>query len=435
MSSEAEELNEKIRESFVYSLLSDLGKKIYFPRTSILIQAAEAKGKKLNATIGIALQDDKTPMRLASIEKKILLNPKDVFPYASNYGKPELRALWLEKIRKENKLKETSTPIVAGGLTNALSMVAYLFVNPGDRIVTTDKFWENYEMVFGLPGGILDTFNMFKGGGLDLESFRKKLKEGKGKKIVLFNFPHNPTGYSPTEKEVREIVEIIEKEAEKNKILVILDDAYFGLVYKKGAYRGSLFSKLAGLENVFVIKVDGPTKEDYSWGLRVAFITYAGKGIKQETYKALEEKTAGLIRGTISNASHPSQSLVLEASKSKTYQKEKEENYRVLKKRFEKVQEVLKDKKYADVFKPLPCNSGYFICLEPKVDTEKVRKLLLQKYDTGVVVFENLIRVAFCSLSEGEVKKVFENIYQACKSELSFEKEISEPPKKTDTSK
>lgn len=125
----------------------------------------------------------------------------------------------------------------------------------------------------------LTTFNTFKTGGFDTESFEKKLEARHGKKIVLLNFPNNPTGYTPTNEEVTKIINILKIRAQKgDKILVICDDAYFGLVYKKGIYKESIFAPLADLhQNILAIKLDGATKEYYAWGLRVGFVTFASK--------------------------------------------------------------------------------------------------------------------------------------------------------------
>ena len=116
------------------------------------------------------------------------------------------------------------------------------------------------------------------------------------------------------------------------------------MVYKEGIYEESLFSKLANIhENVFAVKLDGITKEDYAWGLRVGFITYASKGIKQETCTALEAKTAGAVRGGISNVSHYPQSLALMAFKDGRYKFEKREKKQKFQDRFETVEKVLKN--------------------------------------------------------------------------------------------
>lgn len=416
---QAEELNQVIeRDSAIYGLLSERGKAIFFPKKGILGQTAEAKGKKINATIGAAIEDDGSPMRLKSIAKNILLDPKEVFTYASSFGKPEIRKEWLEQIKKKNpSLKgRTSLPVVTNALTHALSIIGYLFVDKGDKIISPDKFWGNYKLIFNHAyGSEIDTFNTFKDGAFDIESLREKL-QGEGKKILLLNFPNNPAGYTPTEQEVEEIISVIKQSAENKPILVICDDAYFGLVYQDGIYKESIFSKLADLhENILVVKVDGATKEDYVWGFRVGFITYAAKGMTEEVYSALEAKTGGAVRGNISNAPHISQSLVLNAFKSETYLQEKKEKYELLKSRFEKVKEVLKDEKYKECFSALPYNSGYFMCVELKKDAEEVRQVLLKKYDTGVIAIGNLLRIAFSGVSERNIKELFENIYKACK--------------------
>ena len=418
---QALELNETIKKnnSVIYNLLSKKGKAIFFPKLGILAQAADAKGKKINATIGAAVEDDGSPMRLESISKMIDLDPKDVFPYAPSYGKTEIRQTWLEQIKKKNPslTGKMSLPVVTNALTHGLSILGYMFVNPGDKIILADKFWGNYKLIFinGFDGK-LDTFNTFKGNGFDIESFKNKLNEYKGKKIILINFPNNPAGYTPTNEEVDKIVDIIKQNAEQgNEILVICDDSYFGLVYEDRIYKESIFSKLADLhENVLAVKVDGATKEDYVWGLRVGFITYASKGITDEICDALESKTSGAIRGNISNVSHLSQSLVLKALSSETYDEEKQEKYDLLKSRFDKIKEVLKDEKYSEFFTALPYNSGYFMCIEIKKDAEKVRQILLEKFDTGVISIGNLLRIAFSSVAKKNIKELFDNIYKAC---------------------
>ncbi len=424
MNPQAEELNEIIKQSnpAIYELLAEKGRNIFFPKKGILSQAGAAKGKKINATIGIALEEDGSPMRLKSIAKKIKLEPGEVFPYAPSYGKPELRNKWKEMIFDKNpglKGKQVSLPVVTNALTHGLSMLGYLFVNQGDTIILPDKFWGNYKLIFiNGHGAKLDSFDTFKGQGFNVEGLKEKLDTETGKKIILLNFPNNPTGYTPLETEVPEIKKIILEAAQKgNKILVIIDDAYFGLVYRKNVYKESIFSELADLhENVLAVKVDGATKEDYVWGLRVGFLTFGIKGGTEESYKALESKAAGAIRGNISNDSHLSQSLVYHAFGEPRYQSEKKKKYDILKKRYKEVERILKEhKEYRDEFLPLPHNSGYFMCIQPVKDAEKIRQILLEKYDTGVIAAGGLIRVAFSSVPKQQLAELYENIYRACK--------------------
>ncbi len=425
INAQAEELNQKIEQAdqAIYSLLSEKGRAIYFPKAGIIKQTAEAKGKRYNATIGMAIEDDGTPMRLPSIAQYLSLDPKEVFPYAPSYGLPALRKTWQKCIYDKNTtLKgKISLPVVTNALTHGLSIAGYMFVNPGEKIIVTDKFWGNYRLIFENGyGGILSPFNTFDGEGFDLSSFKKKISEEPGKQILLLNFPNNPAGYTPTATEIEKIVEIILESANQgNHIVAIIDDAYFGLIYKSGIYEESIFAKLADLhKNVLAVKIDGATKEDFVWGLRVGFITYASKEISEETCLALEEKTGGAVRGNISNASHLSQSLVLKAITSSTYQTEKKEKYHLLKSRYEKVQKLLKDNRdrYEEYFKPLPYNSGYFMCIELQkdLDGETIRRKLLDQHSTGVIAIGKLLRIAYSSLAGKDIPDLFENIYKAC---------------------
>lgn len=410
----------------IYEMLSEKGKEIYFPKMGILGQSAEAKSTKINATIGAAIEDDGSPMRLASIDSKIDMDPSMSFPYAPSFGRPDLRAKWKTMIFEKNeKLKgsEISLPVVTNALTHGISMVGYLFTDPGQEVIVSNYFWDNYDLIFKNGyGAHLTEFNLFKNGGFDVESMKASLLAGGEKKVIILNFPNNPSGYTPTFDEMKAITATLKEVAEKGKkIVVVTDDAYFGLVFEQGIEPQSLFAYIADLhENILAVKVDGPTKEDYVWGFRVGFITYNYKGADAAVYSALESKTAGAVRGNISNASNLSQSLLLKAFDSPTYAKEKQEKFDIMQTRYTACKEALKDPKYSEFFSPLPYNSGYFMCVIPKngIDCEELRTLLIKKYSIGTINLNNVIRVAFAAVAAKDIKPLFEGLYEACK-ELS----------------
>ncbi|MEK6959180.1 MAG: aminotransferase class I/II-fold pyridoxal phosphate-dependent enzyme [archaeon] len=420
--SELDQINASIKKANknVYSLLSKRGQESYFPSGGILLQAADAQGKKINATIGIALNDDTTPASLKPIRDLINMEPKDYLPYVSSYGKSELRSIWAKKIRLKNPLlkNEISTPVVTASLSHAINLCGYLFIEKGDEVIMPHLFWENYTalLVRGYEGKI-KTFNTFKNGGFDIKAMKKALAGKKSKKIIFLNFPNNPTGYTPTIKEADQILAAIKEAADKgSNIVAIVDDAYFGLVYKEDVYEESLFAKLSNLsEKVLAVKVDGPTKEDYAWGLRIGFMTFGTKNGNKELYAALENKTAGGVRGTVSNAANLSQTILVKAYSSIDYDEEKAKKYTMLKERFETTEKVLENKKFEKYFTPLPHNSGYFMCIElKKLDAESVRKKLLEKYSTGVVSQGKIVRIAFSAVKKDLIPELFENIYLAC---------------------
>lgn len=425
MNPQAEELNQIIRQKnlALYEMLSERGKNIFFPKKGILGQTAEAKGTRINATIGAAIEDDGTPMRLETIASKINLDPSLVFPYAPSFGRPDLRARWKEMIYEKSPSlgkTEISLPVVTNALTHGISMAGYLFADAGDEVIVPDLFWGNYTLTLTNGcGANMVKFNLFKNGKFDLEAFEAKLNEGSpGKRILVLNFPNNPTGYTPSQKEIDGIVEVIGEAAENgNKIVCIIDDAYFGLIYEEGIAQESIFAPLANLhENVLALKLDGSTKEDYVWGFRVGFMTFAIKGGDAELYSALESKTAGAIRGNISNAANISQSLMFAAYSSPEYAAQKKMKFEIMKKRFEAVKEALKEEKYKKYFRALPYNSGYFMCvkLAEGLDSEQIRQLLINKYSIGTISLNGILRIAFSAVSASDIREMFEGIYKAC---------------------
>lgn len=426
MNPQAQELNDVIlaKKPVIFDMLSERGKNIFFPKLGILGQTAQAKGTKINATIGAAVEDDGSPMRLKSIDEKINIDPSKSFPYAPSFGRPDLRKKWQQMIFDKNPGlagKKISLPIVTNALTHALSMTGYLFLNEGDEVIMTDMFWGNYNLTFGQAYGAKNaTFNTFKNGAFDTDAFDAKLNEGAiGKKVVLLNFPNNPTGYSPTIAEMQTLVKSIVSAADKgNKIVVIIDDAYFGLVYEEGVEPESIFTYLADAhDNVLAVKIDGATKEDYVWGFRVGFITYGIKGSDAALFEAMELKTAGAVRGNISNSCNLSQSLVFEAFESPTYKSEKKEKFDILKSRYDAVKQALTAPEYSEVFTPLPYNSGYFMCVKlvDGINGEEVRKMLIEEYGIGIINLNNVIRVAFSAIAASHADELFKGLYAACK--------------------
>lgn len=426
MNPQAEELNNIIQKknTAVYEMLSARGQNIFFPKKGILGQTAEAKGTRINATIGAAVEDDGTPMRLETIASKIDLDPSRVFPYAPSFGRPDIRARWKSMIYQKNpSLGDTtiSLPVVTNALTHGISMAGYMFLNPEDEVIVPDLFWGNYNLTLtNAYGSAIRKFSLFKNGGFNLEAFEAALNQGEiGKKVIILNFPNNPTGYTPTDAEQEGIVAVIKAAADKgNKIVAIIDDAYFGLVYEEGIARESIFAPLSSLhENVLAVKVDGATKEDYVWGFRVGFVSYGVKGGDAELYTALEAKTAGAIRGNISNAANLSQSLLLTAFESEEYAAQKAAKYNIMNQRYDAVAIALENEKYKEYFQALPYNSGYFMCVQlaDGLAGEEVRQVLIEKYSIGLISLGNVLRIAFSAVAASDVNNLFEGIYQACR--------------------
>jgi len=433
----AEELNTIIEEAnpAMYGALSALGKDLFFPR-GILTQTAEAREKadRYDATIGIARSGGQAMNLPVIMDRLDGLTPDEALDYAPATGNPGLRRRWRKDMFEKNPSlegKKVSLPVVTSGITHGLTLAGEFFIDPGDVILLPDKFWGNYNMIYGTRRGAeIRKFPFFtRDGGFDVDGLSAVLDAAlseKGKALVILNFPNNPTGYSITREEAPRLANVLlDSSGVGRDIVVVLDDAYFGLFYSDDVLKESLFGMLASQsEHLFPVKLDGATKEEYVWGLRVGFITFnaVANGREDELFQALEKKLGGAIRGSISNCSQLSQSILLRALDDPDFAQQKQEKFELMKRRAETVKEVLANPEYSEAWEPYPFNSGYFMSLRLKgTDAEALRVRLLDRYGVGVIAEGGTdIRIAFSCLEVDQIPDIF-GIIHRCAKELKSE--------------
>ena len=425
-------LNDQIQavNPVAYEMLSALGKRIYFPSKGILSQSAEARtlAKKFNATIGTALSNHQAMCLPCVMDSLPGFSPNDALLYAPSYGQKPLREAWKAKILHDNpSLADVpfSLPVVTTGLSQALSLAGDLFLDPGDSILIPNMVWDNYLLNYSerLQAN-LNFFPFFLQSHLNTEAFAEALSGySAGQKVfVILNFPNNPTGYTPLETEAQALADALLKTAERGvKVVALIDDAYYGLFFDPACQQESLFCKIAGKSrNLMAIKADAATKECYVWGLRVGFLSFAIGGAEADSplFTALEAKTAGLIRATVSNCSALSQKIIAKALTSGKFYEQRAENVAIMHERCNAVMETLAaHPEYGEFFVAYPFNSGYFMCLKIlKTTAPKLRRVLLDRYATGgIAMGETDLRLAFSCVEKEQIPELFETIYLACK--------------------
>ncbi len=419
----AQELNDALKGTSAEYLFSDLGRRIYFPK-GIIAQGGEAKkdAHLANGTVGTTVIGGK-PAVLPSVHKWAPeLSSRDLVAYAPTAGLPEIREEWKAKLVKKNPLlagKKTSLPVVVPGLTAGLSYIMDLFVGENQPMLAPDPSWDNYVLIAeARRGAEFHQFKMFRDGKFNLADLEKSVKdEAKkyGSVRIILNFPQNPSGYSPTAAEVKELCRILKETAETGaRILVVSDDAYFGLHYEKDIEPESLFAHICDLhENILAVKADGPTKEDFAWGFRCGFLTFGCKSYTDAQYDALVKKLMGVIRSSVSCAATPSQSIILKSFQDENNENEKKEFIKILEARYRKVRAFV-DLHKSSAIEPLPFNSGYFMSFDTKkIDAEELRVKLLKEKGIGTIQIDrSTLRVAFSSIEEDKIDLVYSEIYK-----------------------
>ncbi|MBP3708786.1 MAG: aminotransferase class I/II-fold pyridoxal phosphate-dependent enzyme [Treponema sp.] len=423
----AQDLNSILKDTAAEALFSQLGHRMYFPN-GIIAQSAEAKKKaaKANGTIGMTVING-TPAILPSIKKDMpCIDAGAIVAYTPTAGNIDLRKQWREQIIEKNPLlasKGISLPIVVTGLTAGISYIVNLFCDETKPLLTPAPAWDNYAFIAEAQANAnLHQFPLFNNSSFNIAAFEKCMYEEVEKYNtvrLLLNFPQNPSGYSPTHDEVMQICKIIQHIAEQGaKLLIICDDAYFGLNYEDSIEKQSLFAYLADIhENVLAVKIDGPTKEDFVWGFRCGFLTFASKNLSDVHYGALEKKVMGLIRASVSCNPTLSQTLLMRAYADPMHQEQQAFFRKTLERRYCAVKSFV-NAHSSSVLTPLPFNSGYFMSFHvAKIDAEDLRKQLLSDKGIGTIAIDNsTLRVAFSSIDEDKIESVYSDIYETAEN-------------------
>src|SRR4029077_19287974 len=143
----------------LFQALSPLGRRIYFP-PDIPAQAAEARGRSLNGTIG-QITDGRAghhgAVRLPALAAAFSLAEKDLdqaLLYSPIEGLPEVRRRWRDWQRRGvDAALPASLPLVTAGLSHGLSLVADLFGGDGRAVAVAQPFWGNYRQAFATRTG------------------------------------------------------------------------------------------------------------------------------------------------------------------------------------------------------------------------------------------------------------------------------------------
>lgn len=145
--------------------------------------------------------------------------------YTESQGNPALRAE-IAKLYKNIKPEEI---IICAGAEEGIYILMNVLLQKGDNIIVQFPAYQSlYEIAKAIGCEVTNwVMDENKEWELDLEFLKKNIN--KKTKVIIINFPNNPTGYLPSKEKLQQIIEI----AKKNNIHIFSDEVYRLLEYDK----------------------------------------------------------------------------------------------------------------------------------------------------------------------------------------------------------
>ena len=213
-------------------------------------------------SLGVGEPDFETPWHIA--EEGIYSLERGRTFYTSNQGLPELREEIVKWSKRKYSLKYNSDEVVVTcGGSEAIDVALRACINPGDEVIILEPNYVCYEPDVLLAGGVPVKIKLKNENGFRLTPKELEDVVTDKTKILMLNYPNNPTGAVMTKEDLEKVAHVVIK----HDLLVISDEIYSELTYS-----GKHFSigSLPGMRDRTII-VNGFSKTFSMTGWRLGY--------------------------------------------------------------------------------------------------------------------------------------------------------------------
>ena len=215
-------------------------------------------------SLGIGEPDFHTPWRIR--EAAIYSLERGHTGYTSNLGLPKLRERIAQYVQKHFKIgyDPASEIIVTVGVSEAIDLALRALLNPGDEVLYHEPCYVSYSPSVLLAHGVPIAVPTFAADNFRLTAHELEKKLTPRAKVLMLNFPCNPTGATQTREELEQIARL----CIKHDLVVLTDEIYSELTYD-GAEHVSI-AALPGMRERCVF-LHGFSKAFAMTGFRVGY--------------------------------------------------------------------------------------------------------------------------------------------------------------------
>lgn len=193
-------------------LIEDFKLERYFAKyefkAKYLLSSSDCDGYTLDYILSLATPDEKK------------LWDKLKFGYTESSGSEFLK----EEIRKQySSISTDKINVMSPGEANFILM--NILINSGDEVICQRPSYQSLYQVAVSLGADLKFWNCRSDNKFYIRDLEKIISSKT--KLLILNFPHNPTGFVPTNLELKQIIEL----ASKFNIFIFSDEMYHRLIY------------------------------------------------------------------------------------------------------------------------------------------------------------------------------------------------------------
>jgi aminotransferase len=179
-------------------------------------------------SLGVGEPDFVTPWHIR--EAAIYALERGRTTYTSNFGLLKLREAIANTVEKNFKVSydPKSQVLITVGVSEALDIALRALLNPGDEVIYHEPCYVSYSPSVALTHAVpvAVACRAEDGFALTAEAIRKAITPKS--KVLMLNFPTNPTGGTMTRTELLQIAEI----AHQHNLVVITDEIYSELTFE-----------------------------------------------------------------------------------------------------------------------------------------------------------------------------------------------------------
>ncbi|MBC7219261.1 MAG: pyridoxal phosphate-dependent aminotransferase [Hadesarchaea archaeon] len=251
-----------------------------------LAKELERSGRKI-IHMEVGEPDFDTPAHIKEAAKQAL--DKGVTKYTPSAGIPELREAIAEHYAKQGIEITAKNVIVTPGAKHSIFCALAAALDPGDEVLIPSPCW-TYEAMVKIVGGKPvfiegSAENEFK---LDIEKLKGAITPKS--RLLLLNYPNNPTGAVMSAADLKPILEV----AVDHDLLVLSDDIYNVLVYEGEQGNPLKFPEMAER----TISINGFSKAYAMTGWRIGYAVAPADFIAEmaKIQEASTSCTAGFVQ-------------------------------------------------------------------------------------------------------------------------------------------